>query len=367
MKIGIIGCGRISQVYLETSQRFAGAEIEKIADIIPEIAQTRAQEFGITAVSVDELLADAEIEAVLNLTVPAVHAEVGMAILEAGKHLFSEKPIATDLESSKKLIERGETLGLQVCCAPDTVLGASIQSARHLIDSGTIGKPLSGTATMAARGPERFHANPGFFYQKGAGPLFDMGPYYLTSLITLLGPIKSVFGSTTKGFEERICGNEAIRGKRIPVEVPTHYAGTLEFISGPVITLTVSFDVHAHKHSPIEIYGAEGSLVIPDPNYFKGEIELYTATSEKWKTAPQSHSQNADYGRIVGVLDMVEAIEQKRQPRCSGEIAHHVLEVMLAFETSSDEGKRIAIASRPDRPDMLPCDHRFEEKVAVSK
>jgi predicted dehydrogenase len=361
MKVGIIGCGRISEAYLKAASRFESVEIVAVADLLPEVAQARAQEFGCVALSPADLIKREDLGAIVNLTIPSAHVEIGLAALEAGKHVYSEKPIAIDLDASKALLKRADELGLRVGCAPDTVLGAGIQTSRHLIDSGAIGRPLSAIATMGARGPERFHPNPGFFYQKGAGPMFDMGPYYLTSLVHFFGPVRSVTGIATKGFAERICGNPKIRGKRIPVEVPTHYTGVMEFDHGVVVTLTVSFDIHAHGHAPIEVYGEDGSLAVPDPNFFGNEVRLFTPQRESWEPQPFSHSY-ADPSRIIGLVDMIESIECGRPARCSGELAHHILEVMLAFEQSSVEARRVRIESSPDRPAALPPNFRFKEK-----
>jgi len=365
MKVGIIGCGRISEAYLTAAERFESVEIVAVADLVPEVAEARSREFSCEALSPEALIRREDIGVIVNLTIPSAHVDVGLAALESGKHVYSEKPIAIDLDASSALLRRADELGLRVGCAPDTVLGAGIQTSRRLIDSGAIGRPLSAIATMGARGPERFHPNPGFFYQKGAGPMFDMGPYYLTSLVHFFGPVRSVAGFATKGFEERICGNPAIRGKRIPVEVPTHYAGVLEFDGGVVVNLTLSFDIHAHGHAPIEVYGVDGSLAVPDPNRFGDEVRLYTPESEAWIPQSFTHSY-AEPSRIIGLVDMIESIETGRPARCSGELAHHVLEVMLAFEESSREGRRMPITSRPLRPAALPEHYRFDESVPAN-
>ncbi len=358
MKIGIIGCGNISKTYLENARRFPSLEIIAVADIRPEAAQVRAQEFGLVALSVEELLAHQEIGAVVNLTIPAAHVEVSRRALAAGKHVYVEKPIGIDLASAKDLLDRADALGLRVGCAPDTFLGAGQQTARHCLDHGMIGKALSGTIFMLGAGPESWHPNPQFFYEPGGGPMLDMGPYYITALVNLFGPVKSVIASTTRGYTERICGHESIRGQKIPVQVYTHYTGVLEFHSGPVITAAISFDVKSHGHRNIEIYGTEGSLSIPDPNTFGGEVLACLPGSKEWVPQPYTH-EYADNSRILGLIDLLDGLQQRRASRCDGRLAYHVLEVMLSFEKSHESGRRVYLESQPERPAALPEKHLF--------
>jgi predicted dehydrogenase len=350
----------ISEAYLTHAARFRALEIVALADLDETIARARARRFGGEAMSVEALLAHPEVEAVVNLTIPAAHLPVGKAVLAAGKHLYTEKPLTLEVAEAVELLELARSRGLQVGCAPDTVLGAGLQTARGIIASGRIGRILSGTAMMMSAGPESFHGNPGFFYQYGAGPMLDMGPYYLTALVHLLGPVATVTGTVMRGFEERVCKHESIRGKCLPVEVMTHFAGVLEFVSGAHVTLVTSFDVQAHRHAPIELYGELGSLHVPDPNTFGGPVELFTPEAGAWEEQPLTHAY-AENTRILGLVEMIEAIEAGRVPRCSGELALHVLEVMRLFEESAVAGRRLAVASRPAQPDALPPGYRFAE------
>ena len=240
-----------------------------------------------------------------------------------------------------------------VGCAPDTFLGAGLQTCRKIIDDNWIGRIVGGTAFMMGRGPEGWHPNPSFFYKKGAGPMFDMGPYYMTALVHLLGPAKKISAITSRARDERIITNDKQFGKMIEVEVPTHYAGVIEFHSGAVITVTISFDVKAHSHNPIELYGMEGSLKVPDPNTFGGPVELFTAANGEWNQQTLSHPY-ADNSRGIGVADMASVIHKKRKNRTSGELAYHVLEMMLAFEKASNTGRTVSIKSKPSQPAAFP-------------
>lgn len=351
--VGIIGCGNISQAYFNGMKAFEVLRIVSCADINMEVAKAKAEENGCKAETVQELLANKEIDLVINLTVPAVHAEVSLAVLKAGKHVHCEKPLAVSLKDGKRVIDFAKKKGLLVGCAPDTFMGAGLQTSRKLIDDGWIGRVIGGTVFLMSRGPESWHPNPAFFYQAGAGPMFDMGPYYMTALVHLLGPVKSVSAITSRAFEERTATCKEHFGEQLPVNVPTHYTGSLEFHSGATVTATISFDVHRHGHSPIEIYGTEGSLKVPDPNKFCGPVELFTAAAGEWQTQGLSHPY-ADNMRGIGAADLAYAILGKHKHRASGELACHVLEVMHAFEKSSNEGRRVAIQSKPAKPDALP-------------
>ena len=267
IKVGIIGCGNISKIYCESPTKFPNIEIVACADIDLERARARADAHGIAkALSVDDLLADSDVQIVVNLTVPAVHAAVSKRILEAGKHVYSEKPLATNREDAIELLALAKSKGLRVGCAPDTFLGAGLQTCRKIIDDGLIGEPVGAAGWMLSHGPEGWHPDPEFFYQPGAGPMFDMGPYYLTTLTSLLGPVQRVTGSARVSFPERIIGSAAKRGQKIKVNTATHIAGVMDFTAGAVGTLTTSFDVHATNAQHIEIYGSEGTLIVPDPN-----------------------------------------------------------------------------------------------------
>lgn len=355
VRVGIIGCGNISQAYFNGARLFEVLEVVACADLNAEAAKAKAAENGCKAQSVEELLANPEVDLVINLTIPAAHATVSLAALEAGKHVHCEKPFAVRLEDGKKILELAAQRNLLVGCAPDTFLGAGFQTTRKLVDDGWIGQIFSGTAFMMSRGPEDWHPNPAFYYEIGGGPIFDMGPYYITALVHLLGPVKEVVAVTTKAFEERLATCKEHFGELLPVQIPTHNAGVLTFHSGAVITITISFDVHRHGHSPIELYGSEGSIKAPDPNTFGGPVEIYTPYSDGWREQALDfpYSENS---RSIGAADMAYAILSggKRPHRASGALACHALEVMHAFEKSSDLGQRVSIESKPPRPEALP-------------
>ena len=350
MKIGIIGCGNISRAYFGGARNTDVLEIKSCADLQMEVAQQCAEQFGCQAVTVNQLLSDPEIELVVNLTIPRAHVEVGLQVLEARKHVYSEKPFAIDLESAKQLRQKGATTGLRVGCAPDTFLGAGIQTARQQMDAGKIGLAVAGTAFMCGHGHESWHPNPAFYYDVGGGPMLDMGPYYVTALINILGPVKRVAGVTTKAFEERIATSEAVRGLRIPVKTTTHLAGNIEFTNGAIITMIMSFDVWRHSLPCIEIYGTEGSMQVPDPNGFGGSVRVSQNRSD-WEDVPLAFPTNA---RMIGVIDMVRAIRNNRPHRVSGDVAYHALEVMLAFDRSSQTGTHVEIANQVERPAPFP-------------
>jgi predicted dehydrogenase len=356
--IGIIGCGNISEAYLKAASKFPILDIKGIADIRPEAAEARASQFGLRAMSVDEMLADPSIQIVVNLTIPAAHVEVGLRALTAGKHVHSEKPLGLTTGEARSLLQMAKERGLRVGCAPDTFLGGSHQTCRKLIDEGAIGRPLAGSAFFMCPGHERWHPNPAFYYAKGGGPMLDMGPYYITALVNLIGPVARVAGITSHARSEREITSEPLKGTMIPVEVATHVAGTLEFVSGAVVSIVMSFDVPRHRHRPIELYGTAGSLSVPDPNRFFGAIELATA-AKGWTEQPTEHPYASGNYRIIGVADMAHAIRSGRPHRASGELAFHALEVMEAFQTSSDRGTHVTIESRPERPAMVPTTLQF--------
>lgn len=352
--VGVIGCGNISSAYLTAAKRFPILDIVALADANPAAAEARAKEFGLRACSLEALLADPAVEIVLNLTVPTAHVEVGLRAIAAGKHVHSEKPLGVNVAEARRLIEAADAKGLRLGCAPDTFLGGAHQTARQCIDRGLIGRPIGGTAFFMCPGHERWHPNPGFYYQTGGGPMLDMGPYYVTDLVNLLGPVESVVGVATRTRSERLITSEPLAGTRIPVHVDTHVTGTLLFVSGAAVGVTMSFDVAKHRHVPLEIYGEAGSLLVPDPNYFGGQIE-FAAAGEDWREIPTEHAYADGNYRILGVADMAHALRTHRPHRASGALAYHVLEVMEAFQASSDAGRSIAISSRPPRPAPLPA------------
>ena len=352
--VGVIGCGAISAAYLKAAKSFPILDVVALADANPAAAEARAAEFGMRAASVEALLADPAVEVVLNLTVPLAHVEVGLKALAAGKHVYSEKPLGVDLDDARRLTAEADKRGLKLGCAPDTFLGGGHQAARALIDAGRIGRPLAGTAFFMCPGHERWHPNPAFYYLRGGGPMLDMGPYYVTALVNMLGPVESVVGVAARARSERVITSAPRNGERIPVEIATHVSGALTFASGAVVTIAMSFDVAKHGHSPIEIYGETGALVVPDPNYFGGAIKI-AAPGKPWRGV-QLKAPYADGNyRSLGLADMAQAIRTGRLHRASGELALHALEVMQAVQQSSDQGRAVAIESRPARPAPLPA------------
>lgn len=352
--IGIIGCGNISTTYCKAPHLFGNLRIAACADIDLSRARAQAEKFGIPKVySVEELLADPDIEIVLNLTVPAVHAEISLAALAAHKSVYSEKPLATTSTEGQAILRRASEHGLRVGCAPDTFLGNGLQTCIKLINDGAIGTPIAATAFMAGHGMENWHPDPFFFYQPGAGPLFDMGPYYLTALVAMMGPLHRVSGSSRITFPERTITSMPNAGKKIPVNTPTHIAGTMEFASGAIGTLIMSFDVWHHQLPRIEIYGTEGTLSAPDPNTFGGPVLLRRAGDETWQDIPLTHSSTGN-SRGLGLADMVSAMHEDRAHRANGAMAYHVLETMESFLLSSTEGRHITLTSTCERPAAFP-------------
>lgn len=350
--VGLIGCGNISGAYLRAAKIFGMMKIRYCADINHAAAEAKAAEFGLKAQSVKELLANPEVAVVLNLTTPLAHTEVNLKALAAGKHVYCEKPFAVTLGEGKRVLELARRKKLLVGSAPDTFLGGGGQSCRKLIDGGWIGKPVAGTAFMMCRGHESWHPNAGFYYLPGGGPMLDMGPYYITALVNLLGPARRVCAATAMTFKERMATSKELYGKRLPVKVQTHQAGVIEFRNGAVVTVVMSFDVGPHGHSPIELYGTEGSLKVPDPNTFGGPV-LLARLGQDWREMPLSHGYTENM-RSIGLADMAQAILSRRPHRCSGAMAYHVLEIMLAFEASSRAGRHIEIKSDCTRPAPLP-------------
>ncbi len=363
--IGIIGCGNVSDLYLTGAGRSQLVRVKSVADLRPEIAQAQAQKYGVQAVPIAALLADRTIEIVLNLTVPAAHASVSRRIIEAGKHVWSEKPLATDLAAGRAIMEAAAARRVRVGCAPDTFFGAGHQACRRAVDRGRIGRVIGGAATVMNHGMEHWHPNPEFFFKVGGGPVLDLGVYYITQLVHLLGPVERVAALGSTPGPTRTITSEPLRGQIINVEVATTVNAVLLFAGGANVSLTASWDVWKHARGWCELYGTEGSLLAPDPNFFGGEPKIsehdgdWTAldTSELAFREPnrmlRSGAHVADY-RIVGVLDMAMAIRASRPHRASGALALHVLEVMEAIDRSPSESQHIAIQSRCDRPELLP-------------
>jgi predicted dehydrogenase len=352
IKVGIIGTGNIAPAYARGCAPFENIELVACADIRPEVAAVFAAEYGLQALSVDDLLADPEIDMVINLTIPRAHAEVALQVIEAGKSVHNEKPLAVTRQDGQKILAAAKAKSVRVGCAPDTFLGAGGQTCRKLIDDGAIGKPVAATIFMAIHGHESWHPNPAFYYDIGGGPLFDMGPYYLTALVNLLGPIKRVSGSTSRAYNERIATSEARRGEVLPVHVETHLAATLDFAQGAAATMIMSFDVWAHHLPRVEIYGTDGSLSVPDPNHFKGPVSLWTPETREWREMPLTHSDEVSRG--IGVADLAYGLQTGRAHRASGALAYHVLDAMHAVEESSLSGKHILLTSTVEQPAPLP-------------
>ena len=324
------------------------------SDLVLERAEAQAEAYGVPkACAPEELLADEEVEVVLNLTVPSVHAEVSMAALRAGKHVYTEKPLAVRLKDGQRLLEEAGERDLLICCAPDTFLGGGLQTCRKVIDEGIIGEPVAVTAFMLNHGPEDWHPNPDFFYQPGAGPMFDLGPYYLSTLTTLMGPIRRVTASARATFPERMITSEPLAGTSITVNIPTHVAGVMDFESGAVGTLVTSFDVWSENQSRIDLYGTEGTLSLPDPNTFGGPVWLWRSDEKTWTEIPLTHPYTGN-SRGLGLADMARALRTGRQPRASGELGMHALDVIHAFLDSSERGEHVEVDSTFERPEALP-------------
>lgn len=352
-KIGIIGCGNISPVYFQAAKRMNALELVGCADMLFERAQARAQEYGTQAFTVDQMLAHPEVGIIINLTIPKAHGEIGLRAVNAGKSVYNEKPLALSRDEAREMLAVAAKNGVRVGGAPDTFMGAGIQTCRKLIDDGAIGEPIAATAFMMGHGHESWHPDPDFYYQPGGGPMFDMGPYYLTALAALIGPVKRVSGSTRITFPERTITSKPKAGQKITVRVPTHVVGVMDFANGAIGTIITSFDVWKHSMPRIEIYGTEGSLLVPDPNSFGGPVMLAKAGEKEWTDIPLAHSY-ADQSRGLGVADMVSAIRAGRAHRASGELAYHVLDTMHAIHDASDAGAHVTLQSTLTRPAPLP-------------
>jgi predicted dehydrogenase len=330
-KIGVVGCGNISGIYLEAGRVFDILEIVACADLLPERASAQAAEYHI----------------------PRAHAEVALAALQAGKSVHNEKPLAVSREDGLQLLKLGRERGLRVGCAPDTFLGGGLQTCRKLIDDGWIGEPVAATAFMLCHGHESWHPDPDFYYQPGGGPMFDMGPYYLTALVHLMGPVRRVTGSAQITFPERLITSQPKHGTKIVVDVPTHVAGIMDFANSAVGTVVTSFDVWSAQVPHIEIYGTEGSLSVPDPNGFGGPVLVRRARASDWSEVPLTHGY-AKNSRGIGVADMAYALRSGRPQRANGDMAYHVLDIMHAFHDASREGRHVELSSTCTRPAPLP-------------
>ena len=359
LNVGIIGVGNISGIYLKNLTTIFAGKVKLLgcADILPERAEKARQEYSLpkSYASPEDLISDPDVDIVLNLTIPKAHYDVCLKAIQAGKHTYVEKPLSIALEEGKTLVEEAEKKGVRVGGAPDTFLGGGIQTCRKLIDDGWIGEPVAATAFLPGHGHESWHPDPEFYYKVGGGPMFDMGPYYLTALVNLVGPVRRVTGSTRITFPQRTITSQPKHGTVIDVDVPTHIAGVLDFRSGAIGTIITSFDIWAANLPRIEIYGSEGSLSVPDPNTFGGEIRVKRHDHDQWNCIPFTHGYTEN-SRGLGVADMADAVSAGREHRASGKLTNHVLEIMHGFHIASDTDSHYMLTSEGVRPEALPAD-----------
>jgi len=378
-EVGLLGCGDVSDIYFQNCKSFQILEITACASLHLEKAQRKASKHGIArACGTEELIADPQLNIILNLTVPEAHAALTLAALRAGKHVYSEKPLAAGIEEGRQILATARSRNLYVGCAPDTFLGGRLQTCRRVMDEGLIGEPLGAGAFMLCHGHEWHHPNPAFFYQRGGGPLLDMGPYYLTALVSLLGPAARCCAFTKMTFSERTIESGTRRGETLRVEVPTHICGNVEFANGTLATIVTSFDVWDSQLPRLEIYGTKGTLCIPDldplegPNLFGGPVWVKTGRTsrwcglprarglEKWDEAPVRHSYTQN-SRGLGLADMAYAIRDGRPARAGAEMAFHSLEIMHGLLRSAEQGRYYELQSTCLRPAPLPVDFPASE------
>jgi predicted dehydrogenase len=350
VRIGIAGVGTISDAYLRTLPRLRNVRVVAVADLDHARAEVvAAHRHGVRAATTSELYTADDIDLVLNLTTPGAHAEVALAAIAGGKHVYGEKPLALNTAEGREILDTAAEAGVRVGCAPDTVLGTGVQTARVSLDSGAIGTPFAASAFMVTPGHERWHPAPEFYYREGGGPLMDMGPYYLTALITLLGPVRRVTGMAATPRPVRTIGSGPLAGSGFGVEVATHITGVLEHAGGALSTLIMSFDVWAGHLPRIEVYGTEGTLAVPDPNGFDGTVQVYRSDGPMWTDLREAGGYPGA-ARGFGVSDMARAIEGGTPHRASGELAYHVLDVMESLLAAVDSGNAVEVASRCERP-----------------
>jgi len=353
--IGFVGCGDISRIYLSNiSKVFTDLKIIGVCDLIRERSEKAAKEFNIGKVYTDmhELFADPEVDIVLNLTRPYEHFDVSMAALNVGKHLYTEKPLGASFDEAEKIMALAKSKNLLIGGAPDTFLGAGLQTCRKLIDDGQIGEVFGASAYMVCRGHESWHPDPEFYYKYGGGPLLDMGPYYLTALVSLLGSVSSVTGMTKISLSERMITSQPKNGTVIKVDVPTYITGLMRFASGAIGSIFTTFDVHTAQVPRIEIYGSEGTLCVPDPNFFEGPVRLFKGGADEFKEMPLQfeYSENS---RGLGLADMAKSLETGEKARADGELLLHVNEIMAGIHKASDEQSFVAIKSTVQRPEPM--------------
>ncbi len=361
--IGIIGCGNISTAYLELAPLFKALEVRAVADIAPAAAEAQAKAFGLRAEGVADLVRASDIDIVVNLTVPDAHFEVSRRVLEGGKHVYSEKPFVLTLDQGEALRDLAARKGLRIGSAPDTFLGGAHQLARATLDAGRIGKVIGGTAHVMSHGMEAWHPNPDFFFQPGGGPVLDLGPYYVTNLVQLLGPVRGVTAMASAGFETRTIGSGPRAGEEVPVDTPTNVHAVLEFASGALVTLGASWDVWAHRHANMELYGEAGSLYLPDPNFFGGEVTLAAAGQDpqplNWdhpfgqnNATDNAGAPRANY-RAAGLAEMAAAIAEDRPHRAGLDLALHVVDVLTSILKSAEQRGWVELSTTCVRPAAL--------------
>ena len=372
MNIGIIGCGNISPTYFNSYKIYNNFNVIACADIDHELAEKKAKEYNIISQTVDEIFKNSEVDIILNLTVPSAHKEIIIRSLEAGKHSFSEKPLAMSYQEGEKIYNLSKEKELYVGCAPDTFLGASGQKARELIDNQKIGKIVLGTFNLMSHGMEHWHPNPDFFFKPGAGPIFDVGVYYITQLVNLLGPVESILSTSGTVSDERIILSEPRKGEKIKVETPTTLMGIMNFSNKAKVQFFASWDVWNHSHSTIELYGLDGSMILPDPNYFAGELQISKKDSD-WQKVKTDHmllgkpnqkdgNQDVANYRGIGLSDMVNNLKNNNEFRCSIDLTLHVLEIMEGILISSENSILYKTKTTCKRPEFLS-----EEEIKILK
>ena len=350
--VAVIGAGNISKQYLDNLTTFPDVKVLVIADLFEEAAAARAAEYGIeTSGGVDAALNHPGVEIVVNLTIPAAHVEVATAAVRAGKNVWTEKPFSLDRDSGLGLLKEAQAAGVRLGCAPDTFLGAGLQTARRLIDAGEIGTPLTALTMFQSPGPESWHPNPAFLFQEGAGPLFDMAPYYLTALVQTFGPIAKVAAVGNTAFPTRTIGSGPKAGEEFEVEVPTHVSAIAQFESGASSHSVFSFESPKLRMGFVEITGTEGTISLPDPNNFDGEIQICKRGEEDWTTVPPVGPAQ---GRGMGVLDMARSIRAGIPHRVPGELAYHVLDAMVSISESVETGEFVTVESSAPASEPLP-------------
>ena len=372
MKVGVIGCGNIADIYFHNAKIFFNNfEIIACADLNPKASKKYSEKYGITNLSVEELLSNEDIQLVINLTIPNAHFEVSKSILNSGKHSYSEKPISIEFDEGKELLNLAKSKNLYVGSAPDTFLGAGIQKSKQVIEDGTIGEIVLGSISMGVAGHEIWHPNPDFYYKYGGGPILDMGPYYFSALVNLLGPVKSVYSQSRTVYSQREIGSGERKGEKIAVDIPTTLISQIEFSNGALIDSFFSFDVYKHNKSHIELFGTKGAINVPDPNMFGGEIKICDEKKSDWKTIK---TDDMNLGRLntnrtggekndkanedptsanfrgIGVCEMIDSIKENKVNRCSGELSLHVLEIMQSILKSAKINEKVNLESLTNIP-----------------